>query len=78
MVSTYHVFFAYELFRGAVTRAGYEASNADLTTFIRARLAVQAHLAFLLGWQAARFAIPVVAVALTSVEAATVHLDATE
>jgi 3'-5' exonuclease len=49
VVSTYRLYLRYELFRGALTRNGFEASEANLTTFIAERLATKPHLAFLLG-----------------------------
>lgn len=53
VVSTYRVFLAYELFRGALSRDGHDASEENLMGFISERLAVKPHLAFLLGLQEA-------------------------
>jgi hypothetical protein len=49
VVSTYRVFLAYELFRGSLTRAGYDASEAHLINFIQDRVEAKPHLGFLLG-----------------------------
>ena len=37
VVNTYRVWLRYELFRGKLTEAGYEASEANLDGYIRAR-----------------------------------------
>lgn len=47
VVNTYRVWLRYELFRGAITPEQMSESEADLTSFIRARLAERPHLAFL-------------------------------
>lgn len=47
VVNTYSVWLRYELFRGAITPEQMSESEADLTSFIRARLAERPHLAFL-------------------------------
>lgn len=47
VVNTYRVWLRYELFRGAITPEQMSESEADLTSFIRARLSERPHLAFL-------------------------------
>lgn len=47
VVNTYRVWLRYEHFRGAITINQMADSEADLTTFIRARLGERPHLAFL-------------------------------
>lgn len=47
VVNTYRVWLRHELFRGALTLEQLEASEADLTSYIRTRLAERPHLAFL-------------------------------
>lgn len=49
VVSTYRVWLVHELFRGSLSRAEFEASEADLLGFIRTRLGTKSHLAYLLG-----------------------------
>ncbi len=49
VVSTYRVWLRYELFRGALTRDGFEESEANLLAYIRDRLLAKPHLGFLLG-----------------------------
>ncbi len=73
VVSTYRVFLRYELFRGSLTRRGYEASEEQLATFIQERLALKPHLAFLLGLQATISITPLIAV-----ETVTIELQAAE
>jgi hypothetical protein len=51
VVNTYRVWLRHELFRGALTPAQLEASEADLAGYIRARLAERPHLAFLVDAQ---------------------------
>jgi 3'-5' exonuclease len=52
VVNTYRLWLRHELFRGALTPAQLEASEADLAGYIRARLAERPHLAFLVNTQA--------------------------
>lgn len=52
VVSTYRVFLSYELFRGSLTPAGYEASESHLIEFIQDRVEAKPHLGFLLGARA--------------------------
>lgn len=47
VVNTYRVWLRYELFRGALTLEQLAASEANLTAYIRDRLAERPHLAFL-------------------------------
>ena len=47
VVNTYRVWLRYELFRGAITQQQILDSEADLTSFITARLAERPHLRFL-------------------------------
>lgn len=49
VVSTYRVWLIHELFRGAMSRAEFDASEADLLCSIRARVGSKPHLAYLLG-----------------------------
>jgi predicted PolB exonuclease-like 3'-5' exonuclease len=49
VTSTFRVFLVHELFRGALTRAEFEASEQELLTFIGERVPVKPHLAHLLG-----------------------------
>lgn len=44
LVNTYRVWLRYELFRGAVTRDQFEASEADLSAYVAARVAERPHL----------------------------------
>lgn len=48
VVTTYRIWLVFELFRGALTKDEFEASEANLIEFIRARLTVKPHLNFLL------------------------------
>ena len=45
VVNTYRVWLRYELFRGRLTHAAFEASEAGLSEFIRARSDAKPHLA---------------------------------
>jgi 3'-5' exonuclease len=45
VVNTYRVWLRYELFRGKLSDAGYEASEVNLAEFIKARSNVKPHLA---------------------------------
>ncbi|WP_295198630.1 3'-5' exonuclease [uncultured Brevundimonas sp.] len=49
VVNTYRVWLRHELFRGAITPEQLAASEAQLTSFIRARLHERSHLGFLIG-----------------------------
>jgi predicted PolB exonuclease-like 3'-5' exonuclease len=49
VVSTYRVLLIYELFRGTLTRREFDCSEANLLEFVRERVAVKPHLAYLLG-----------------------------
>ncbi len=49
VVNTYRVWLRHELFRGALTRAGFDASEAELSSFLRGRLADRPHLAPFVG-----------------------------
>ena len=49
IVATYRLWLRYELFRGTLTKEGFDASEEDLTGFIRARLEERPHLASLVG-----------------------------
>jgi len=48
VVNTYRAWLRYELFRGSLGEAEFVASEADLTTFLSARLATHPHLAALM------------------------------
>jgi predicted PolB exonuclease-like 3'-5' exonuclease len=47
VVNTYRVWLRHELFRGKLTNEGFEASEANLADFIRARSNIKPHLAAL-------------------------------
>ena len=49
VVSTYRVWLVHELFRGNLSRAEFEASEANLLGFVRERVSARPHLAHLLG-----------------------------
>ena len=49
VISTYRIWLIYELFRGNLTRAEFQASEAHLLSFIRERVATKPHLLFLMG-----------------------------
>jgi predicted PolB exonuclease-like 3'-5' exonuclease len=51
VISTYRVWLVYELFRGALNRAEFEASEANLLDFIRERVSAKPHLAYLIAGQ---------------------------
>jgi 3'-5' exonuclease len=44
VISTYRVWLVYELFRGTMTRAEFDASEANLMEFVGQRVAVKPHL----------------------------------
>ena len=44
LVNTYRVWLRYELFRGAVTREQFDASEADLSSYVAARVGERPHL----------------------------------
>ena len=44
VVNTYRVWLRYELFRGKLTDAAFQASGANLSDFIKARSNVKPHL----------------------------------
>ena len=48
VVNTYRVWLRHELFRGKLTNAAFEASEANLAEFIRARTNTKPHLAGLI------------------------------
>jgi predicted PolB exonuclease-like 3'-5' exonuclease len=48
VVNTYRVWLRYELFRGRLSQADFEASEAELTDFIKARGNTKPHLADLM------------------------------
>jgi len=48
VVNTYRVWLRYERFRGRLPQADFEASEAELTDFIRARGNTKPHLADLM------------------------------
>jgi predicted PolB exonuclease-like 3'-5' exonuclease len=48
VVNTYRVWLRYELFRGRLPQADFEASEAELTHFIRGRGNTKPHLADLM------------------------------
>lgn len=48
VISTYRVWLVHELFRGTLTRGEFDASEDNLITFIRERVAAKPHLARLL------------------------------
>jgi predicted PolB exonuclease-like 3'-5' exonuclease len=52
VVSTYRIWLVYELFRGALSRVEFEASEQNLLTFVEERVPVKPYLAYLLGEQA--------------------------
>jgi len=54
VVSTYRIWLIFELFRGTLSRAEFEASEANLMTFMRERVAMKPHLAHLLGCKSAQ------------------------
>lgn len=45
MVNTYRIWLRYELFRGRLSEAEFEASERNLTEFINARAPSKLHLA---------------------------------
>jgi 3'-5' exonuclease len=47
VIATYRVWLRYQLFCGRLTRDAYEASEANLLEFVRDRIAVKPHLAYL-------------------------------
>jgi 3'-5' exonuclease len=49
VVNTYRLWLRHELFRGRLTNAAYEASEAKLSEFIKARIDAKPHLAELSG-----------------------------
>jgi len=49
VVNTYRVWLRYELFRGKLTDAGYQRSEADLGVFIKERADTKAHLQHFVG-----------------------------
>ncbi|MCX7359605.1 MAG: 3'-5' exonuclease [Alphaproteobacteria bacterium] len=49
VVNTYRVWLRYELFRGGLTSAEFEASEAALRDFVQAKAAERPHLAYLAG-----------------------------
>jgi 3'-5' exonuclease len=51
VVNTYRVWLRHELFRGNLTRAGLEASEASLGEFIEARINTKPHLGELIATQ---------------------------
>jgi predicted PolB exonuclease-like 3'-5' exonuclease len=48
VVSTYRVWLRYELFRGRLTDAAFQASEAHLVEFVKARGNTKPHLAHLM------------------------------
>jgi hypothetical protein len=48
VVNTYRIWLRHELFRGTLTDAGFQATEANLTEFIRARSNAKLHLAGLI------------------------------
>ncbi len=49
IINTYRVWLRHELFRGALSKASYEASEADLMAYITTRLEDRPHLKFMVG-----------------------------
>ncbi len=47
IINTYRVWLRFELFRGALSKAGFEGSEADLRSYITARLDDRPHLRFM-------------------------------
>ena len=47
IINTYRVWLRHELFRGALSKASYETSEADLMAYITARLEDRPHLRFM-------------------------------
>jgi 3'-5' exonuclease len=45
VVNTYRVWLRYELFRGRLSEAAFQASEANLIDFIKARVNAKPHLA---------------------------------
>ncbi len=48
IINTYRVWLRHELFRGALSKSSYEASEADLMAYITARLEDRPHLRFMI------------------------------
>lgn len=68
VVSTFRLYLRYELFRGALTFENFEASEENLATFLRERLPLKPHLAFLLGMQVGIAVSPAAVIENVSVE----------
>jgi predicted PolB exonuclease-like 3'-5' exonuclease len=48
VISTYRIWLVYELFRGTITKAEFDASEANLLGFVSERVGVKPHLAHVL------------------------------